>query len=71
MYKDILRTITGIEVFPMISLLLFVTIFAIVLVWTARLDAARLTRLASLPLDGTEGDRPAGPAASAHSRSRP
>jgi hypothetical protein len=51
MYIDILRRIAGIEVFPVVSLLLFVTVFAVVLVWTARLDAARITQLAALPLD--------------------
>jgi hypothetical protein len=51
MYADILRRIAGIEVFPVISLLLFVIVFAVVLVWTARLDATRIDRLERLPLD--------------------
>jgi hypothetical protein len=68
MYKDILRTIAGIEVFPIVSLLLFVTIFAVMLVWTARLDRGRLSRLSALPLDGEDG-AVAPPAADAHSRS--
>jgi hypothetical protein len=59
MYTDILRRIAGIEVFPVISLLLFVAVFTIVLVGTVRMDAGRIARLAGLPLDETE---PAGPA---------
>jgi hypothetical protein len=51
MYSDILRRIAGIEVFPVISLLLFVVVFAVVLVWTARLDADRIGSLERLPLD--------------------
>ena len=51
MYMDILRRIAGIEVFPVVSLLLFVAVFAVVLVWTARLDAGRVSELAALPLD--------------------
>jgi hypothetical protein len=51
MYTDILRRIAGIEVFPVVSLLLFVVIFAVVLVWTARLDADRIGSLERLPLD--------------------
>ena len=51
MYTDILRRISGIEVFPVISLLLFVTVFTVVLIWTVRLDAARITQLSQLPLD--------------------
>jgi hypothetical protein len=54
MYSDILRRIAGIEVFPVISLILFVAVFTAVLVWTVRLDATRVARLAHLPLDETE-----------------
>jgi len=63
MYKDILRSIAGIEVFPILSLLVFVLFFAAVLVWTARLDRTRLEQLAALPLDG---HGPAGPKAPAN-----
>jgi hypothetical protein len=55
MYSDILRRIAGIEVFPVISLLLFVTVFSVALIWTLRLDAERIGRLSRLPLD-TSGD---------------
>jgi hypothetical protein len=51
MYTDILRRIAGIEVFPVVSLLLFVTVFTVALVWTLRLDAERIGRLSRLPLD--------------------
>jgi hypothetical protein len=56
MYKEILRSIAGIEVFPMISLCLFVAIFAVMLIRTSRIDAARLDQLARLPLDGDEAE---------------
>jgi cytochrome c oxidase cbb3-type subunit IV len=59
MYKDILRHIAGIEVFPVLSLVVFVTVFAAVLVYVTRLDAARLSRLASLPLDPDDAALPA------------
>jgi hypothetical protein len=51
MYKEILRSITGIEIFPLVSLCLFVAVFAVVLVWTSRLDGAWLARSAGLPLE--------------------
>ena len=51
MYKEILRSIAGIEIFPVISLCLFVAVFAIVLVWASRLDGAWLERSAGLPLE--------------------
>lgn len=52
MYKETLRAIAGIEIFPVISLLLFVAVFTVVLVWTLRLDRSRVDAAASLPLDG-------------------
>ena len=51
MYADILRSITGVSVFPVISLLLFVAVFTSVLVWAVRADRHELQRKARLPLD--------------------
>jgi hypothetical protein len=50
MYGDILRRIAGIEVFPVVSLVIFVAVFAGVLIWAARADRRRLDALAALPL---------------------
>ena len=55
MYKEILRSITGIEVFPLISLVLFVVVFAAVVIYAVRLDRARAAQLAGLPLDDVDG----------------
>ena len=54
MYTDILRTISGVEVYPLVSLGLFVAFFSGVIGWAVRADGRRLDRLASIPLD--EGD---------------
>lgn len=51
MYKEILQSITGIEVFPVISLVLFVIVFTAVLISVARMDRTRAHGLAALPLD--------------------
>ena len=51
MYKEILRSIVGIEVFPLISLTLFVGVFVAVLIRVLRMDQARADRCAGLPLD--------------------
>ena len=51
MYIEILRSITGIQVFPVISLLLFIGVFATVLICTIRADRQALNRHAALPLD--------------------
>ena len=52
MHKEILRSITGIGIFPLISLLLFVGVFASALWRTLRMDRSDVQRLAGLPLDG-------------------
>jgi cytochrome c oxidase cbb3-type subunit IV len=54
MYKEILRSIGGIDVYPVVSLVIFVTFFAIVIARTLRMDARRVGRLAALPLDSDE-----------------
>jgi len=51
MYKEVLRTIAGIEVFPLLSLFVFLTVFVVMLVWVVSLDQARLSRYANLPLE--------------------
>jgi hypothetical protein len=56
MYKDILRSIGGIDVFPVFSLIVFVAVFAAAIVRTLRIDRRQLSHLASLPLDGDEPD---------------
>jgi hypothetical protein len=56
MYNDILRTIAGIEVFPVVSLVVFVTFFTIVLVRVARMTRSSVDHHARLPLD-EEGRR--------------
>ena len=52
MYKDILRSIGGIDVFPVFSLIVFVVVFAAAIVYALRIDRRHLAHLASLPLDG-------------------
>lgn len=51
MYKEILRSIAGIGLFPVISLLLFVMVFAIMLLRVLCMDRAGIQHLAALPLD--------------------
>ena len=59
MYKEVLRTIVGIEVFPVLSLLIFVTVFAVMLVWVLRLDRRKLATYANLPLEDDHASAPA------------
>lgn len=51
MYKEVLRAIVGIEVFPVLSLLIFLAVFVGMLIWVARLDRRHLAVHANLPLD--------------------
>jgi hypothetical protein len=51
MFNDILRGIVGIEVYPVVSLLLFVAVFVIVILRVLRMDQAGVQRMAALPLE--------------------
>lgn len=51
MYKEILRSIGGIEVYPVVSLIIFVTFFTLAVVRALRMDAHSAEHLATLPLD--------------------
>ena len=51
MYKELLRSITGIEIFPIISLCVFLAVFGFVVISAWRLDSRRVSRMARLPLD--------------------
>jgi hypothetical protein len=51
MYKEVLRTITGIEIFPVLSLVIFLAVFLIMLAWVLGIDRDRLAAYARLPLD--------------------
>lgn len=58
MYKEILLSIAGIEVFPVVSLVLFVIVFTGVLISVARMDRGRAHGLAAIPLDETDRATP-------------
>ena len=52
MYMETLRGMAGIGIFPALSLLLFVVIFAVVLYRVARMKPSQVLFYADLPLDG-------------------
>jgi hypothetical protein len=54
MYRELLESIGGVAVFPVISLALFVVVFTLVLVVVSRLTPSRLAELAQLPFDKGE-----------------
>ena len=55
MYKETLRSIAGIGLFPVVSLLLFVFVFAIVLLRVFCMGRAEAEHLAGLPLEPADG----------------
>ena len=55
MHKELLRSIAGIEVFPIISLCLFIVVFAVAAIKAWRLDGRSVSHLSHLPLE-TDAD---------------
>ncbi|HEX7088403.1 MAG TPA: hypothetical protein VF198_18740 [Vicinamibacterales bacterium] len=59
MSKEVLRAIAGIDTFPVISLVLFVTVFALAVLRAFCMDRQTVERMAALPLHEDGG--PQGP----------
>ncbi len=56
MYKAILNSISGIEVFPIVGFILFFTLFIGIIYWTFRQDNALMERMANLPNEKDQED---------------
>lgn len=54
MYKNVLTGIPGIEVYPIVALLLFFGFFVGLIVWYVRVDRRRMDEVAQLPLHDGE-----------------
>jgi cbb3-type cytochrome oxidase subunit 3 len=48
-FKNYLETISGIEIYPMISLLIFVIFFIALIAWVIRLKKSEIIELENLP----------------------
>ena len=51
MYRDVLQSISGIGIFPAVSLVLFVLVFTLAVAHAWRIDGHGARRMAALPLD--------------------
>ncbi len=51
MYKNVLQSIEGVGIYPIISLLIFFGLFTAVLIWFFKADKNHLKRMADMPLD--------------------
>ena len=54
MYKEILRSIENVEIYPIISLLLFVAFFGGMFIWVVRVPKSYVDHMKSLPMDEHE-----------------
>jgi len=50
-FINYLETITGVSIYPLTSLILFVTTFTIVSIWVMRTDNAFIDHMKNIPLE--------------------
>ncbi|MES2618870.1 MAG: CcoQ/FixQ family Cbb3-type cytochrome c oxidase assembly chaperone [Bacteroidota bacterium] len=53
-FSTYLEKISGVSVYPLISLLMFVAFFAIVTIWMYSINKTEIERIEKLPLEGNE-----------------
>jgi cytochrome c oxidase cbb3-type subunit IV len=51
MYKNVLQSIQGIEVYPLISLVIFALFFIGLIIWLFKIDKSYIKEMEILPLD--------------------
>lgn len=51
MFQNVLQTIEGIGIYPLISLIIFFSMFLITILWFFKADKGHLDRMAKMPLD--------------------
>lgn len=51
MFSEHLSKIEGIEIYPIISMIIFIGLFLFTLVWVFRLDKKYISKMENLPLD--------------------
>ena len=54
--KHHMDSIMGIEIYPLVSLLIFFTFFTVLIVWVVRSDNGFISSMANMPLDESEED---------------
>ena len=51
MFKNILESVTGIEIYAITGLIIFIAMFTSVLIWIIRVDKKYIEQMENLPLD--------------------
>lgn len=54
MHKEILQSIDGISIYPIISLIVFVLFFTIILIWMFKVDKNYIKKMENLPFEKDE-----------------
>lgn len=57
MYKEILQSIEGVEIYPIISLIVFVLFFIVVTIRLIRMDKNYINEMKQLPLNNEENKK--------------
>jgi Ca2+/Na+ antiporter len=53
-YKELLQSIDGVSVYPIISLVVFVLFFIVILVWMLKVDKKYIKKMENLPFEQEE-----------------
>lgn len=51
MIKDVLQSVEGISLYPIISLIIFALFFAVLIIWMIKVDKNYIKKMSNLPLD--------------------
>lgn len=51
MIRDVLESLEGIELYPVISLIIFIVFFAVLIIWMIKVDKKYIKKMKNLPLE--------------------
>ena len=54
MIKDYLQNINGVEIYPIISLIVFVIFFTAIIIWLVKVDKKYINKMENLPFEKNE-----------------
>ena len=54
MHKELLQSIEGVSIYPIISLIVFVVFFAVILIWMFKVDKKYIKKMENLPFENKE-----------------
>ncbi len=56
MIKETLQSLAGVEIYPIISLLIFIFVFTMVIIWAFSIDKKVISEMEKIPLDNNIND---------------